>query len=80
MLYIAQLSQEGLASNTIRTSLSALNYFNLMAGGHDIIKDFIISKMLTGAFKSGFPCESRAPISVDLLHVMGKDFGYYLLF
>ena len=70
MLYIAQLSQEGLASSTIRTSVSALNYFNLMAGGQDISKDFIISKMLTGVFKSGFSCDSRAPISVDLLQVM----------
>lgn len=67
-LFIAHLVNEGLASSTIHSYISALAYIHKLAGVTDPTQFFLIRKMLLGLQKRGTKPDFRQPITIDILH------------
>ena len=67
LLYLASLQQKGLASSTIISKLSALNYFQKLSGYQDVTSHFLVSKYITGLNKLNPSSDTRNPISVQAL-------------
>ena len=70
MSFITTLFNRGLAASTITSYVSALSFFNRLAGGPQLGNQFVISKALEGARKSRPTRDTREPITLNLLHAM----------
>ena len=66
-LFLSQLHLQGMGSASIRSSLSALNFINQLAGGENLATHFLISKMMCGAEKLNPPQDIRAPVTTVIL-------------
>ena len=67
-LYVAHLFNYKLSPKTISTYLSAIAYFHKMQHMPDPTKDFVIQKMVAGAYRLRPSIDMRLPITAPILH------------
>ena len=68
LLYLSHLQKSGLASSTITSKLSALNYYQKINGFQDITSHFLISKFISGLNKISRAIDIRIPVTPEILH------------
>ena len=85
LLYLASLQQKGLASSTIISKLSALNYFQRLSGHQDVTSHFLVTKYISGLNKLNPSSDNRNPITVQSLRDLhlalnvSSSSSYYIL-
>ena len=67
MGFIAHLHNTGLAPASIISTISAIAYFHKLNGYQDPSKNFIVSKMLTGAKNLCYVSDVRLPVTLPIL-------------
>lgn len=65
--YLSYLYSSGYAANTMATHLSAIAFIHKMHGFGDPTNCFLIQKAIQGVRKSSPPCDSRLPITFNIL-------------
>ncbi len=70
LMYVSFLSLKGLASTTIISKYSSLNYAFKLFGLPDVSKEFILQKFMSGIKKLKPSKDVRVPVTLDLLHKM----------
>ena len=68
--FIAYMSMQGRAPGFIRTYISGFSYMYKIHGLEDVTKSFIVTKMLEGAARQTQKRDTRAPISLQRIHVI----------
>ena len=67
LLFVAHLHGQGFAPQSITSIISVLSYFHKVNGFSDPTKNFIVTKMLTGARNLRKSCDIRLPITLPIL-------------
>ena len=65
--FIAHLHKLGYSGSTITTHVSAISYYHKMLGTNDPTKQFIVTKLLSGASKLQTGSMIRLPITISIL-------------
>ena len=67
LAFISYQSLEGLAYSTIMSSVSALNFVNQLIGAPILSNVFLIKRAMIGLLKQSKSCDTRIPITPDVL-------------
>ena len=66
-MYISFMINKGYAVSTVVSNISALSFFHKLLGCHDPTSSFVVKKILCGAKKLYPSCDSRTPITIQML-------------
>ena len=85
-MYITDMHRNGLAANTIATSVSAISYLHKLYNFKNPADSFVVKKLLTAMRKKTPAIDRRLPISRPILHalvdalpfIVGSGYNYVL--
>lgn len=67
-MYISFMINKGYAVSTVVSHISALSFFHKLVGCNDPTSSFVVRKILSGAKKMYPSCDTRIPITIDMLY------------
>lgn len=75
-LFIVYMKKQQYAAATITSNVSAIGYVHKLAGTNDPASSFLVKKSLQAIRKMQPSCDTRLPITEDILHLLVSTAGH----